>query len=391
MKEIIINGNYNSAKCFCVDDDKYDIDQYAKAQVKAICDNKIFKDAQIRLMPDVHAGKVGPIGLSIMYSHIPDKIIPNLIGSDIGCGITIMKINKNKITKGDLQKLDTIIKDYIPSGSNRHNIGKNHFNSPDINKYFEDIDNIIKYDLAISYIGTLGGGNHFIEIDKDEENNDYYIIVHSGSRFIGQCINKYYNNKGQEYLKKNNINIPFEVTYLEGELKRDYLNTVKSCQFIASLNRSEIIKRICNGMKWDNDYKYIHISHNYIESHFLDESFFIRKGCISSTSNNLVVIPINMRDGIILGEGKSNIDWNYSAPHGSGRIIKRSEVKNSYNLPMYKKEMKGIYSSSISKDTLDEAPFAYRNIDLIKEAIKSTVDITNILKPIYNFKAGGND
>ena len=173
MKEILIEGKFNTAKCFCVNSDIYDIDQYARAQIKMICDNEIFKDAQIRLMPDVHAGKVGPIGLSIIYDKKPDKIIPNLIGSDIGCGIALVKIDKKKITKGHLQKLDSIIREYIPSGSNRYNIGKNNFMKSDIHRFYYICNDymcnnlhILDFDRALSYIGTLGGGNHFIEIDE---------------------------------------------------------------------------------------------------------------------------------------------------------------------------------------------------------------------------------
>lgn len=401
MKEILIEGKFNTAKCFCVDSDIYDIDQYARAQIKMICDNEIFKDAQIRLMPDVHAGKVGPIGLSIIYSKKPDKIIPNLIGSDIGCGIALVKIDKKKITKGHLQKLDSVIREYIPSGSNRHDIGKNSFMKSDIHRFYHICNDlhILDFDRALSYIGTLGGGNHFIEIDKDDEDN-YYIAVHTGSRFIGQCVNKYFNDKGQEYLKKKGINIPYEMTYLEEDLLEEYLKCTFYCNSIAYFNRYIIVKRICDNMKWifDQYADYYDIPHNYIDEDNYGNTY-IRKGCISSFIHyewdhkdpEDIVIPINMKDGIIIGKAKGNRDWNFSAPHGSGRIIKRSEVKESYNLPMFKKEMKDVYSTSISKDTLDEAPFAYRNIDLIKKAIEPTVEITKILKPIYNFKAGGNE
>lgn len=396
MKEILIEGMHNIAKCFCVDSDKYDIDQYARAQIKAICNNKAYSDCKIRIMPDVHAGKVGPIGLSIIYNRFPERIIPNMIGSDIGCGVLLYKVKpKKRITKGLLQELDSYIRNIIPYGSNRQkDIGSLRFGF-NLECAVERLHKkgIINFELGLSYVGTLGGGNHFIEIDKDED-DFYYICIHTGSRYLGQCVNKYYNDKGQKYLKDNGIfSIPYEYTYLENHnLKCDYLESTRDCEIFAKYNRETIANKICSFINAEI-IDVIDNFHNYYESYSKDhnEKFVIRKGCIASEFIEKVVIPINARDGIIIGNGKHNEDWNCSAPHGAGRIIKRSEVKNTYNTSMYKKEMKGIYSTSISKNTLDEAPFAYRDIELIRKAIEPSVNIINVLKPVYNFKAGGKE
>ena len=232
----------------------------------------------------------------------------------------------------------------------------------------------------------MGGGNHFIELDTDEEKN-MYLVIHSGSRHLGKEVTEYYLSEGQRFLKNKGIDVPYEMTYLEGSLMEDYLHDLDIVQEFASLNREIIITEIAKGMKWKILETYSCI-HNYVD--FSSETPIIRKGAISAKHGEKVIIPINMRDGIILGTGLGNPDWNYSAPHGAGRIMKREDIKANYTVSSFKNAMKGIYSSCIGKDTLDEAPFAYRNLESIQETITDTVAIDYIIKPVFNFKTGSN-
>ena len=369
--ENIINGKYTNAKIFT-----NDIEKYAEEQIKMLCNNEVFKDCKIRIMPDVHPGKVGTIGFT---STIGDKIIPNVVGIDIGCGMTMAKLNIKKV---EYQKLDTVIRDNIPSGfklrSNYHRIVDN-FNFERLYCY----KNIDLHRVKLS-VGTLGGGNHFIELDRDEDKK-IYITVHSGSRRLGKQVTEYYLDAGQRHLKSIGIEVPYELTYLEGELKNMYLHDVKIVQDFANMNRVAILDEIFKGMKFKIDEVY-ECMHNYIS-----DDGILRKGAISARENEKVIIPINMKDGIIIGTGKGNPDYNYSAPHGAGRILSRQDVKNNHTLSEYKKTMKGIYSTSINKNTLDEAPFAYRSIDQILPFIEDTVNVKKILTPIYNFKAEGKE
>lgn len=382
MKEILIEGKYATAKVFSVDSDAHAIDQYAMAQIKMICDDEVSKDAKIRVMPDVHAGKVGPIGLTMKLAH--DRIIPNLIGPDIGCGISVTKLDvkKKKLTASDFEQLDKVIRENIPSGNKRHGDDK-HFNLEVfsiLNGLFVKIDTEkVKRSLC-----TLGGGNHFIEIDQDEEGN-YYLVIHTGSRSLGPIINTYYNNEGQKVLKEKGIEVPYEMTYIEDTLYGKYINDVRMASMFAAQNRLSIAIEIASKMKWRLSSMRDH-PHNYFD----DREKILHKG---STTNfgSMVYIPVNMKDGIIYGKPVNNEDWNNSLPHGAGRLLKRSEVANSVSLSMFKKEMDGIYSTSVTRETLDESPFAYRRIDEIKEAVSEVIDVKGILKPVYNFKAGGNE
>lgn len=373
-----IHGVYTSAKIFTTNTTAYSIDDYAIAQIQALCDNEAFEQCSVRIMPDVHPGKVGTIGFT---STLGKRILPNVIGIDIGCGMSLAKI-KGK-TK-EFQKLDVIIRDHVPSG---FSIRKNVHHLADT----VDLSRLYCYkhifeEKALLSLGTLGGGNHFIELDTDAENN-IYLVVHSGSRHLGKEVTEYYLTEGQKYLKSKGIAIPYEMTYLENELMEQYLHDLKIVQDFAALNRKIIIAEIVKGMKWKILESYSCI-HNYVD--FSTDTPMIRKGAISAKEGESVIIPINMRDGIILGTGLGNPDWNYSAPHGAGRIMKRDTVKANYTVSAFKNTMKGIYSSCISKDTLDEAPFAYRNLEDIEKAIVDTVSIEKIIKPIYNFKAGSN-
>ena len=376
---ITIYGKYTNAIVYTVENEQYAIDEYARKQLQMICDHKSAEGTTIRVMPDVHPGKVGTIGLTMT---VGDSIMPSLVGVDIGCGMTIAKLK----TKGlQFQQLDTVIRENVPVGPRIRE--KEH-------KYADKIDlselrcyKSINAKKAIRSIGTLGGGNHFIEIDKDEEGN-VYLVIHSGSRHLGMEVADYYLRNGQKEMQmKKQGYAPYEMTCLTGELKEDYLHDLKIMQDFARLNREAMIESIVKGMKWKVEDSFTCI-HNYID--FSDTSMpILRKGAISAREGERVIIPMNMRDGVILGMGLGNADWNYSAPHGSGRIYKRTEVAEHYTVSEFKKSMEGIYSVCINKDTLDESPFAYRALDDIADVIGETVKIDKVIKPVYNYKAGG--
>lgn len=378
-----IKGAYTSAHIYTTNNNETAIDQYAMAQLQMICDHESSKGCCIRVMPDVHPGKVGTIGLTMT---IGERIIPNLIGIDIGCGMTLAQI---KGKKNEYQKLDTVIRDSVPSGFNNRSKAHRFADEFDFNAL--RCASHVRTDKAILSLGSLGSGNHFIEVDKDEDGN-LYVVIHTGSRHLGKEVTEYYLNEGQKYLMDNGIDVPYEITWLEGKLKEDYLHDLQIVQQFASLNREIILDELVKGMKWKilDSYECIH---NYVDASEETLNTFgapmLRKGAISAKKDEQVIIPINMRDGIILGTGLGNTEWNCSAPHGSGRIMKREDVKNNFTVSAFKTEMKGIYSSCIGKDTLDEAPFAYRPIDEIAEVISDTVTINKIIRPVYNFKAGG--
>ena len=373
----IIKGKFAQAKVFA-----NDMEDYARAQIQMICDNPVSKGSSIRVMPDVHPGKVGTIGLTMT---VGERIIPHLLGIDIGCGMTCAAIKDKRI---EFQKLDKVIRESIPSGFN--NRKTSHYLADDFVLEKLRCYKHIHREKAKLSLGTLGGGNHFIEVDKDEEGK-LYIIVHSGSRHLGKEVTEYYVDAGARLLKAKGIDALYPMTWLEGELMDDYIADVGVVQEYAQLNRDIIIAEILKGMKMKETEHFSSI-HNYMDccgqNTVLDKKI-LRKGAISAKLGERVIIPINMRDGVLLGTGKGNPDWNESAPHGSGRCMRRDEVKNHYTVSSFKSEMKGIYCNCISADTLDEAPFAYRPMDRLLESIGDTVEITDILKPVYNFKAGG--
>lgn len=385
----IINGTYTSAAIFAEN-----IEDYALAQIQMLLDNPAFAGSKVRIMPDVHPGKVGTIGFT---STITDRILPNVVGIDIGCGVALAKLKQQKV---EFQKLDTVIRDNIPAGNQIRTAGHPAFDTFALELLY--CYEHIHVQRAAKSLGTLGGGNHFIELDKDSADN-LYVIVHSGSRHLGKEVSEYYLKEGQKYLKKQGIQVPYELTYLEGQLMEEYIHDADIVAKFAALNRQLILSELAKKMKWKILDQY-DCMHNYIDSSFLtsaaaepassgEESTFhgkriLRKGAISARKGEKVIIPINMRDGVILGVGTGNPDWNFSAPHGAGRIMKREDVKKKFTVSGFKKEMKGIYSSCIDKDTLDEAPFAYRKIEEITQAITDAVQIQEIIKPVYNFKAG---
>lgn len=364
---IQINGKFVSATIY-----SNSADQYAIEQVRMICDNEISEGSKIRVMPDVHPGIVGPIGLTMT---VIDRVMPMLVGVDIGCGVSYIKIKETKI---EYERLDKIIREYIPVGSQiRKEAHPSSIQFP--------LENLlccrhISEGRALLSLGSLGGGNHFIELDKDDEDN-LYAVVHSGSRRLGREVAEFYMKEGQKSLKSRGIHVPYELTYLEGQLMEDYLHDVNIVQDYAMLNREIILSELAKHMKWKVQDRGESI-HNYV-----DENRFLRKGAVSACRDEHVIIPINMRDGIILATGKGNPNWNFSAPHGAGRVLKRSDVKKQHTVSEYKKAMEGIHCSTLGASTLDEAPFAYKPMEDIVEAIGDTVTINRIIKPIYNYKA----
>lgn len=374
MKKLELKGDVGEAIIYTVSDEKIAVDDYALSQIKMLCDNEVSRNAKIRVMPDVHPAKVSTVGLTMT---VGERILPSLVGIDIGCGVTMAKIEK---FRPEYQKVDKIIRENI---SNERGI-RNRINPVTEEFNFENLTANFDRQRAVKNLGTLGYGNHYIEIDTDS-NKNYYVGVHSGSRHLGQEIVEYYLTAGQEELRARGENVSYELTYLTGNLMLEYLKDLRIAQKYAFLNRQIMLEEIIKGMKW-KIIEIIDCPHNYID--FTGEKAILRKGAISAREGETVIIPINMRDGVIIGKGKGNADWNFSAPHGSGRILKRTEVKNHHTLSKFKTAMKGIYSTSISKETLDESPFAYRKLEDVADAIADTVEIEKNLRPVYNFKAG---
>lgn len=418
-----LNGKYNTCKIFTDN-----VDNACIGQLIALLNQESLKDSKIRIMPDTHAGAGCVIGTTMT---IKDKVIPNLVGVDIGCGMHTTKLKEKRI---DLPKLDSMIRKKIPSGgsirvrSGQHKYAKN----IDISQLncFGKTDCKVNETIAICSIGTLGGGNHFIEVDKDDEGN-LYLVIHTGSRRLGKDVAEYYQKRAYEelncsgaYYKElerkaradfiNEIknsgsqkelnkliaewkwessdlikqNIPYELAYCEGSLFNNYIHDMKIVQEYAYWNRKCIADIIIKEMKLHVEDE-IETIHNYIDM----EHMIVRKGAVSAMKDETILIPMNMRDGSLICIGKGNDDWNYSAPHGAGRLMSRSQAKESISLSEFKKAMEdaSVFSTSVRKDTIDESPFAYKPMDEIIANIKETVDIVNIIKPIYNFKAGSEE
>lgn len=349
------------------------IEEEAVEQIRRMCDQEFTKDCQVRIMPDVHAGKGCTIGTTMT---VKDKAVPNVVGVDIGCGMYTVNLGKQEI---DLERFDAACH-FVPSGMRAWEGRQERFPLTELRCY----RSLERTKWIERSLGTLGGGNHFIELDRDEAGT-LYAAVHSGSRSLGKTVTEFYLAEGQKALKKQNLSVPYEMTYLEGNLMEQYLHDVQIVQEYAKWNRIAILDELIKGMKWKTE-EMISCVHNYIED--TGGKRMLRKGAISAKKGEPVMIPVNMRDGILLGVGKGTEDWNVSAPHGAGRILKRDEVKERYTVSRFRSEMKGIYSSCIGEDTLDEAPFAYRTLDEIKGQIGDTVEIKKRIRPVYNFKAG---
>lgn len=396
------------------------IEKEAIDQINTLLEQPAFADCKIRIMPDVHAGAGCVIGFT---ADLGDKVIPNIVGVDIGCGMLTVELGRidksdssivDYVTDIDYEKLDNVIRTCIPSGRNVHE---------EINYIFPELKNLRCYnklkniDWLERSMGTLGGGNHFIEIDEGFEGRKY-LVIHTGSRNLGKQVADYYQNLAVELMigrdklayerdgliaeyknqgrsseiqdaikelrntwrKKTNY-IPKELCYLTGKYRDDYIYDMKICQRFAKQNRLMIALKIMLSMGWYS-IDLFETVHNYI-----DESNMIRKGAISAKKGEKVLIPINMRDGSLLCVGKGNEDWNCSAPHGAGRIMSRRKARESISMESFRESMTGIYTTSVCESTIDESPMAYKSMNEIINNIKDTVDILDVLKPVYNFKA----
>lgn len=401
-----VNGKYNTAKVFTDV-----VDEKSLQQIQILCDQEFTEGSKIRLMPDVHAGAGCTIGTTMT---IKDKIVPNLVGVDIGCGMETLMIHKDSEASRNFDPaiLDTIIRKNIPCG---YDVRKfTHKNVDEVE--WDNIKGQYSKNRARLSLGTLGGGNHFIEADRDEEGN-LYIVVHSGSRHAGLEIAEYYQEmawrqlngktkadidamiaelkaagrqneieeKRQELNTQIRTSIPKDLAYVSGYLFDDYINDMRIMQHFAQLNRKAMIDVISIGLhlKKEEIIDQFTTIHNYIDT----ENMILRKGAVSSQKGEKLLIPINMRDGSLVCIGKGNDDWNCSAPHGAGRVMSRMKAKKTLSMEEFKAEMSGIYSTTVSKETLDEAPMAYKTMDDIVANIGPTADIVNVIKPIYNFKA----
>lgn len=398
-----IRGKVNTAICFA-----RVIEDEAIAQIRRMCDTGMAGGSRIRIMPDVHAGKGCTIGTTMT---ITDKAVPNVVGVDIGCGMYTVKLGKVNI---DFAKVDEVCH-FIPSGMDVWEGRIVRFDLSELRCYRELRDS---RRLERS-IGTLGGGNHFIEIDEAADGTKY-LVIHSGSRNLGKQVAEFYQQLAidlhsgkEEYFKMRdeiirtykeqgrrteiqealkalkseyeteNPDAPEDLCWLYGEYLEDYLHDVEICQRFAKLNREKMAEIILErtGMQAEDAF---HTIHNYIDT----EEMILRKGAIAAHEGEKVLIPINMRDGSVLAVGKGNPDWNYSAPHGAGRVMSRAKAKESIDLDEYKASMNGIYTTSVNEQTLDEAPMAYKALEDIIDVIKESVDVIEVLRPIYNFKAG---
>lgn len=365
----IIKGKYNQAIVYT-----QNVDDKAVEQIETLCSQEFAKESIIRVMPDVHAGMGCTIGTTMT---VTDKVVPNLVGVDIGCGMEVIMLSNRKL---ELSKLDKFIYDRIPTGFKIRKTEHQLNDLVDLNKLH--CRGKVNIDRARKSIGTLGGGNHFIEVNKDEENN-LWLVVHSGSRHLGAQVAALYQDKAHNSLKAKGItDLPKALSYLEGELHTQYLDDMQLVQEFALVNRKAIINDIVKAMKLDVVDQFSTI-HNYIDLH----EMILRKGAVSAKKGERFLIPINMREGSLIAVGKGNKEWNYSAPHGAGRIMSRGQARNSFTLSEYKKSMEGIFSTSVNKATIDEAPMAYKPLREIIENIGETAEVTKILRPIYNFKA----
>ena len=408
---IELKGKYNTASVFTDN-----VDNTTISQIIELLNQEFTKDSRIRIMPDTHAGKGCVIGTTMTINN---KIVPNLVGVDIGCGMLCVNLGEDEL---NLPEIDNFIRNNIPHGFHINEDPKVDFKN-EINKLLclrELKKSTSEFNRAL---GSLGGGNHFIEINRSEQYNTHYLVIHSGSRNMGLQVANYYQNRAFEYhngidesfqedkfklieeykekgkrdqiqnaldkLKKKHkkqSNIPKDLCYLEGGLMDEYLHDLRIAQSYAYLNRYTMAKRIVNesiGLDFDSLGRFQTI-HNYIDI----DDMILRKGAVSAKKGEVLIIPINMRDGSLICIGKGNYDWNYSAPHGAGRLMSRTVAKENISFSEFKESMEGIYSTSVNKSTLDESPMAYKPIKDIINNIQDTVDIVEIIKPIYNFKAG---
>lgn len=378
------------------------IEDEAVQQIKQMNESEAYKDCTVRIMPDCHAGAGCTIGTVIA---IKDRIVPNTVGVDIGCGMLVTELGKQEV---NLKALDAAIKQEVPSGFMVHAHAVAHFT-----KELAELrcQNVLDMDFANRSLCSLGGGNHFIELDEDSDGKKY-LVIHSGSRNLGVRVCKHYQDIAINYCRRNSCNeqeivkqlkaegrekeiqatlkaakaqspkVDKELAYLEGEDLKDYLHDMSICQRYASLNRKVMAFAICDTLQL-SIYNQFETIHNYIDV----VHKILRKGAVSALNGEMLIIPMNMRDGSLICTGKGNIDWLYSAPHGAGRIMSRKKAKETLNVADFEQSMQGIYTTSVCAETLDEAPMVYKSMQEIIDCIKPTVDIVEIIKPVYNFKA----
>ena len=398
---IELNGKFNTAKIFADV-----VDQSAISQVIELLNQEFVAGSRIRMMPDIHAGAGCTIGTTMT---ITDKIVPNLVGVDIGCGMETVRVREDHM---EMQRLDKVIRELIPAGFEIRKSAHRYADRVDLDslRCAKHVD----LDRARRSVGSLGGGNHFIEVDQDDQ-GQLYIVVHSGSRHLGLEVAKYYQEAGYKALNKTdeasiqkfidemkaagrqreiqkelkhlkaatNTSVPKALAYVEGSLFDDYIYDMKIVQKFAELNRQAMMDEILKAMKLHPEEQFTTI-HNYIDT----SAMILRKGAVSAAAGEKLLIPINMRDGSLVCVGRGNEDWNCSAPHGAGRLMSRAQAKESFTVSEFKKQMEGIYTTSVGKDTLDECPMAYKGMQDILDNIGPTADVVSIIKPVYNFKAG---
>ncbi len=364
-----INGAFANAIVYTDE-----IESSAIGQIQALCDQPFAAGSKIRIMPDVHTGKGCTIGTTMT---VGEYVVPNLVGVDIGCGMDIVLLKEKRI---NLPTLDSFISRNIPHGRDVRE--KPHRNSERIDLSELECFGSIDTRRALESIGTLGGGNHFIEVDRDEEDN-LYLVIHTGSRNLGLQVAEYYQKLAYESVGGRSQNeIPFELAYLSGEDRDRYLHDMAIMQRYAALNRQTIRDCILDAMKLHEE-DFFTTVHNYIDL----EHGILRKGAVSAREGERLLIPLNMRDGALICVGLGNDDWNQSAPHGAGRLFSRTQAESSFTLSAFKKSMAGIYTSTVSQDTLDECPMAYKDPQTIISAISDTVRIEKQIRPIYSFKS----
>lgn len=365
---ITINGQYAAATVYTDA-----LEKGAIGQLTALCNLPFAEGSRLRIMPDAHAGAGCVVGTTMT---VTDKIVPNLVGVDIACGMEVIRLGPCRM---DFPRLDRVIRQSVPSGFSLRQKVHRFAEEWDISKL--SCAASLQKDKALKSIGTLGGGNHFIEIAQDGSKGDFYLIIHSGSRNPGLQVAAHHQKLAGENRESG---IPYELAYLGGSMFAAYVHDMEVMQEFADLNRKAIADEILKGMRWKPKESFTTV-HNYLDT----QTMILRKGAVSAQKGERLLIPMNMRDGSLLCEGLGNPDWNYSAPHGAGRICSRSEAKSRFTLTRFKQDMKGIFSSCISRNTIDESPQAYKPMQEILANIGDTVRVLSILKPVYNFKAGG--
>lgn len=376
-KDILeLTGKFTSAKVFTTN-----IDEETVGQIRRLLDHPYAEGSTIRIMPDTHIGKGAVVGTTMTFTN---KIVPDVVGVDIGCGMFVAELGQLDVTDRDLERLDQAIQRYVPSGSSIRQKRHGFMKTIDLDAFHANLNDRKRIELSL---GTLGGGNHFIELNQDERGY-HYLVIHSGSRSLGQQVAKYHQQRAVRYWKdKDNTTkqghlVDPEFAYLVGKDMKDYLNDMAITQRYAHLNRKAMMLELTQVMGWQ-PVRTFDVVHNYVDI----PNGIIRKGAIAAREGETVLVPINMRDGSILGVGRGNPDWNYSAPHGAGRLLSRTQARKELDLKEFVATMRGIYTTSVRKATLDEAPLAYKPMREILERTGDAFTVTAMLRPLYNFKA----